>query len=435
MQKKAWIVTVDMGYGHQRAAYPLRKIAFEKVITANSDKIVVDAERKQWRKFQGFYEFVSRLRSFPLIGKYIWKIYDKFQEVSPFYPFRDLSKPNISAIFLHRMLKKNFMHSVIEYMRKEKLPLVSTFFVPAIAAAYFGFEDVYCVVTDSDINRVWVPMNPKKYKIIYLTPTEQSKRRLIQYGVLEENIFYTGFPLPEENIGKNLGILKKDLIERIKILDPNKIFVNKYKETIKKHLGNCCSGKGSRPLTLTFAVGGAGAQKEVGAQLLRSLKEKIKHHKIRVNLAIGMRLELRYYFLKLIDELKLTDEIGDHINLLFALEKKTYFERFNALLHTTDIFWAKPSELSFYTALGLPFVIAPPIGSHEGFNKKWLLQIGSGVEQEDPRYVDQWLFDWIEKGILAELAWNGFMDAPLYGTENIMNAVFAKDKSKVKLKY
>ena len=35
---KAWVISVDMGYGHQRAAYPLRDIAFERIITANSDR-------------------------------------------------------------------------------------------------------------------------------------------------------------------------------------------------------------------------------------------------------------------------------------------------------------------------------------------------------------------------------------------------------------
>ena len=36
-QHKAWVVAADMGYGHQRTAYPLRDIAFGgKVINANS---------------------------------------------------------------------------------------------------------------------------------------------------------------------------------------------------------------------------------------------------------------------------------------------------------------------------------------------------------------------------------------------------------------
>ena len=31
MEKKAWVISVDMGYGHQRAAYPLKDIAYERI--------------------------------------------------------------------------------------------------------------------------------------------------------------------------------------------------------------------------------------------------------------------------------------------------------------------------------------------------------------------------------------------------------------------
>jgi hypothetical protein len=44
-RNEAWIVSVDMGYGHQRAAYPFRDIAFERIITANTDACVSPKER------------------------------------------------------------------------------------------------------------------------------------------------------------------------------------------------------------------------------------------------------------------------------------------------------------------------------------------------------------------------------------------------------
>jgi len=34
--EKAWVVAVNMGYGHQRAAYPLKSLAYKgKIICAN----------------------------------------------------------------------------------------------------------------------------------------------------------------------------------------------------------------------------------------------------------------------------------------------------------------------------------------------------------------------------------------------------------------
>ncbi|NTV23910.1 MAG: hypothetical protein HGA85_06090, partial [Nanoarchaeota archaeon] len=59
---KAWVVSVDMGYGHQRAAYPLKDIAYEKIITANSDKMISPEERGIWERTRSLYEFVSRLK-------------------------------------------------------------------------------------------------------------------------------------------------------------------------------------------------------------------------------------------------------------------------------------------------------------------------------------------------------------------------------------
>ena len=48
MKRKAWVVSVEMGYGHQRAASPLSEIACERIITANSDKWVSQKDRRVW---------------------------------------------------------------------------------------------------------------------------------------------------------------------------------------------------------------------------------------------------------------------------------------------------------------------------------------------------------------------------------------------------
>jgi hypothetical protein len=435
LKRQAWIISVDMGYGHQRAAYPLKDIAYDRVITANSDKIITDEEKKTWKKLQRFYEGVSRFRSFPIIGQWIWNIYDYFQTIEPFYPFRDLSMPNFGCVRLHNLIRKGFLRSIVDYSRKMEIPFVTTFFAPAIAAAYRNRDNVYCIVTDTDINRIWVPRYPKKYGIVYCASTERSAKRLIEYGVPQEFVFFTGFPLPKENVGPRLEILKKDFCERLVNLDPKKVFLSQYRDIVRRVLGKKCNRKSSHPLTLTFAVGGAGAQKEIGAALLTSLKEKIRQHKIRLVLVAGTRPEIEQYFEGVVDELKLGKELGSHIIILCAIEKKTYFRMFNELLHTTDILWTKPCELCFYTALGIPIIIAPNLGKHEIVNQKWLVKMGAGIEQESPFYADEWLFEMLNDGTLAKQAWQGFTCAPKYGTYNIENLIFARARKNVKLRY
>ena len=92
-------------------------------------------------------------------------------------------------------------------------------------------------------------------------------------------------------------------------------------------------------------------------------------------------------------------------------------------MHTNDILWTKPSEISFYAGLGLPIIIAPPVGAHERFNKEWLEHAGAGLVQGKPEYLEDWLSYLLEDGRLAEAAWHGFTKAPATGTYEIEKTV------------
>jgi len=172
-----------------------------------------------------------------------------------------------------------------------------------------------------------------------------------------------------------------------------------------------------------FAVGGAGAQKEIGIRIAGSLKQAIQGKKIKLILVAGIREEVKKYFLERIGHLGLKEHLGSNIEVLFASKIEDYFEQFNLALRKTDILWTKPSELSFYTGLGLPILIAPIIGSQESFNKKLLLTLGSGILQENPVYTHQWLFDFLDSGRLAEAAMQGFIEAEKLGTLNIKKII------------
>ena len=424
-KKRAWVVSVDMGYGHQRAAYPLNEIANERIITANNDQMISPRERNIWEWSRIGYETVSRLKSIPGIGKFIFGLYDSLQAIAPFYPFKVDFRPTPTVRRVKRMIEKwGLCSSLIDYIKKESLPFIATHFIPALAADYLGLQRVYCVITDTDMNRVWVSKNPAESRITYLTPSRHATMRLRQYGVPEERIIMTGFPLPRENIGgRDQAVLKRDLMERLPTLDPNNKFISTYREVIKKYLGDV-KEKSKRPVTLCYMVGGAGAQSEIGITIARSLKNKIDQGKLNLLLVAGTRLDVASYFKKELSAMGCDCEGRSGIKVIYGLDKRAYFAAFNKELHETDIIWTKPSEMSFYTALGLPIIIAPPVGAHEKFNQEWLEHIGSGFLQEDPRYVDQWLFYVLESGRYAEAAWHGFMNAPSLGTYKIEDALF-----------
>ncbi|MDD2806982.1 MAG: hypothetical protein PHW95_00470 [Patescibacteria group bacterium] len=427
--QKAWVLSVDMGYGHQRAAYPLNDLAYQgQILTANAYPGIPASDRRIWFESRKFYEFISRFKNVPVVGATAWKIYDRLQEIPKFYPKRDLSKLSLQVKQIYQLIEeRNWGKHLIDKLAKDPRPLVCTFFIPAFMAEAFKYPgEIYCLTTDADINRAWAPKSPASSKIKYFAPTYRVVERLKLYGVLPQNIFLTGFPLPKENTGSpQLEVLKKDVIQRLVNLDPEKKYFHLYREVVKNRLGiSKLPSASNHPLTLMFAIGGAGAQKEIGAQIVKSLKNKIINKKIRIILVAGIHNSVSAYFHQLIKSIGLEKKIGREIKIIFAANKYDYFKKFNIALKTTDILWTKPSELSFYCALGLPIIIAPPIGSQEEFNRKWLRTIGSAVSQEDPAHADEWIFDWVDSGWFAEAAMQGFVEAPQYGTYNIEHIIF-----------
>lgn len=430
---EAWIVSADMGYGHQRAAYPFRDIAFERIIVANTDACVSPKERNLWAKFQAFYEGISRAQNIPIVGPWIWRAYDRLQAICPYYPFSDLSKPSIGSTLLHNLIRRGFGASVVRCTReREDLPFLSTFYAMALAADYGGRPDIFCVITDSDINRVWVADDPKKSQINYLAPTALSRVRLLEYGVPDERIFVTGFPLPEEN----LATAGEDLARRLEILDAKGTIRARYRAVLDQ-LAPAAITKGKRAdgaLSITFAVGGAGAQAETARDILESLAASLKERRMRLNLVAGVRQDVRDYFIKIIRNRGLGADLGKSVRVVFTATKDEYFPTFNALMRETDILWTKPSELCFYAGLGIPIVLSPPLGAHEERNQTALMRAGAGYQQEDPRAAVEWLSDWTQNGLLAIGAFNGYLNVPNCGTENIKRVLFAPDRSSVELR-
>ena len=161
--------------------------------------------------------------------------------------------------------------------------------------------------------------------------------------------------------------------------------------------------------------------KQIHMLILNKLISFIKDKKIKLNLVAGNREDVRDYFTSAIKELNLSGEKG--IKIIFASEKVDYFRMFNQCLRNTDILWTKPSELSFYCALGLPIIISTPVGSQEDANNEWLIGVGAGIDSLDPEYVNEWLPDLLDSGRLARAAVDGFLNAEQMGTYNISNII------------
>ena len=410
------LIAADMGYGHQRAAYPLIDIASgNKIISINNYEGVPAWEENYWKNSLKSYEQISRLKKIPLLGNLVFAVMDAFQKIDPFYPIRDLSKPTTQEKFFYRVVKKGLGKDLVEKLNTSNLPFLTTFFVAAYFAEAQNYKgDIYCVICDTDASRSWANLDSKDTRVIYLLPSEKVRERFMMYGVPEKNLIVTGFPLPKENIGEDQEIIKNDLAVRLHLLDSKGVYFEKYSSLIKNYLPEKIV---TRPLTITYAVGGAGAQKEIGLVILRNLKDKIVAGTLAVNLVAGNRPEIKKYFEDGITELGLDTNVN--IKVIFDADKIEYFKKFNQALRTSDILWTKPSELSFYCALGLPVIISNPVGSQEDFNREWLINMGAGIDSYDPEHVEEWLPDLLESGRLARAAMDGFLNAETMGTYNI----------------
>lgn len=415
--KKIHLLSLDMGYGHQRAAYPLVFLSNDGVVAINDYPGISPKEKKYWLKSRQAYERISYFKRIPLVGKATFDIMDYFQKIDNYYPFRDLSRKSLQQNTFYKQVKNGLGKNLINNLNQNPLPLVSTFFIGAYIAEYNNYKgDIYCLLCDADISRAWAMPEASTSRVKYLVPTRTAAKRLEMYGVKETNIILTGFPLPKENIGSvEKDLIKKDLIQRLPALDPRGVYKNKY-QGLLNDLNLNYELDNKKPLEISFVVGGAGAQRQEGIKLIKSLKNSIVEDNIKIILVAGFRQDVYDYFVEELYKIGL-DQTRVEIN--FHKNKAQYFNLFNKTLRRTDILWTKPSELSFYTGLGLPLILNEPIGAQEYKNRDWLFSFGGAYMANDIRYTNEWLSDWLADGRLARAAVNAYLSAESLGTYNI----------------
>ncbi len=431
----AWVIAVRMGYGHQRTAYPLRGLApGGDVLLADGYPGMPDSDRRVWERMRRFYEFISKAHDLRAIGPLLFKAFDRVQSILSYYPRRDLSRADLNVRFLYSFFERGWGRDLIGRLKADgrDLPIVTSFYAPAFMAEFFDYPgDIYCVLCDTDIARAWASLRPASSRIQYFAPTRRVAQRLREYGVAAGRVHLTGYPLPEENVGTDLAVLKDDLAQRIVNLDPERRYIQRYGSLVAEKVGPLPDGP-TRPLTILFSIGGAGAQAEIARELLLSLKPRILNRDVRLVISAGIKPWVREYVEQSIAETGLVEltrvieagkappgEEDAGVHLLVGTQVTEYFASFDRALRAADILWTKPSELSFYCALGLPIVMAPPIGAQEKANEEWLLRLGAATLQGDPGDTHEWLFDLLDSGWFAEAAMEGFVEGEQQATPQI----------------
>ncbi|HEY0512137.1 MAG TPA: hypothetical protein VGH73_09550 [Thermoanaerobaculia bacterium] len=418
------IASVEMGYGHLRAAHALAAALGVEILHVDRPPLVSPEEQRLWQASRRLYELTSRASQIPVVGAPLRSLLDALTDIPHLHPQRDLSAPTFQVRSLHRLIGKGLGQGLVDLLRATGAPLLTTFFAPAISADLHGCERVHCLVTDADVNRAWVPLSPQRTKIFYLTPSYRALHRLRAYGVPRERIGFTGFPLPDELVGgPELAVLRRNLAARLVRLDRKRVFRDQARGEIHHFLGDLPAAEEGRPPLLTYTVGGAGAQADLARPLLKGLRALIEEDRLRLCLAAGVRAEVAAKFREWVREAGLEHRLGQGVDVFLAGSLEEYFPRFNEILAGTDVLWTKPSEMTFFSALGLPLIFSPPVGVHERYNRRWAIENGPGLKQRDPLYAEYWMREWLNEGTLAAAAWYGFLRMPKFGLYEIMERV------------
>jgi hypothetical protein len=416
------LVAVDMGYGHLRAAWPLAEALATPVLELDQPPLATSEERRRWQRSRAGYELISRASQLPLVGHGFRWLVDTLTEVPSLHGRRDHASPTVAVSALERMVESGLGATLAGHLKRHDLTLLTTFYAPAIVADLSGLDRVVCVVTDADCNRVWAPRSARETRVHYCAPSERVRRRLLAIGVPPGRVHLTGFPLPQELTGgPDLAVLRRTLAERIVRLDPAGVFRASLRDELRHFLGELPESAAADAPLLTFAVGGAGAQLELARAFLPSLGPAIERGALRLALVAGTRRAVA-------DELRATLarcglERHAGVEVLLESDFAAYYRAFCDLMKRTDVLWTKPSELTFYGALGIPLVLSSPIGSHERFNRRWARERGAGLKQNDPRHAREWLAEWLEDGVLAAAAWSGYLRLPKFGTRRVVEVV------------
>jgi hypothetical protein len=411
------VIAVEMGYGHLRAAHNVAESFGTEVMRMDLPPVAGPAEAALWRAALLFYTSVSQACDSPFVGRTARAVLDLVTGIPPLPQNGRIEPPNLLAHLADRLTSSLLCQGLRAQVSKDPSCFIATYPVAAMAARHIRGARVFCLVTDTDLNRAWVPPDPADACIDFLAPVPRVVDRLRSFGVPETRIHLTGFPLPARLVDQAYSSLAR----RLHRLDPKRAFLDSAGPGVVKHDWDQAPAE-QTPITLTFAVGGAGGQTHYVGQILHSMRERILRGEFQINLVAGTRADVARIFGRMLQSSGLPISQGG-VKILSAHEPREYFRKFEDCLADTDILWTKPSELVFYAALGLPILLAPPVGGQEYANRDWILSHDAGIDMGEPSRLDEKLQKWLSEGKLAHIASNAYSRLDRNGLQRILGIV------------
>ncbi len=428
------VSAIDMGYGHLRPAAALAEEFGTHVSRGDRAPLADARDRATLSRMHRVHMMLSLGPGRPIVGAAMQRLLESVTFIPRMRRRGELAAPNAAARHLRSLIDRGFGNALVSHLKRTGAPLISTYFAQAVVADAARAPNVFCVVTDSDCNRVWVSHDPSSSRIRYCVPMRRTARRLESYGVDPARIHVTGFPLPPSLLGgPDLPVLEGHLGSRLLRLDPTGAFRREARPAgLERILSLSAPGEASAPLRLTFAIGGAGAQTGLAGDLLRALREPLHRGAVHLTLVAGVRDEVAARLEAFIARHAPEAARAGAIEVIHDPTFDGYLRRFETCLAATDVLWTKPSEMTFFAALGIPLVLAPPLGHHERGNGTLARRKGFGLDAPALADVGRWLESHLHDGTLARAAWAGFTRMSSDGTYRVAELVRASDDGPVR---
>jgi hypothetical protein len=395
------VATVTMGYGHLRAAAALADLWSTPLEHVDTAPMSGRLDRWIWTVARRGYHGLSRLSQHHAQRRHFRAVLHGLTAIEP---AGDTGRRPFSVRLLDGLTRAGFGRRFGAELDARGRPYVATFYANAVAAERHSRVPVALVVTDSDIHRVWAGPEPGSGRIHFLAPTEVASSRLRSYGVPPQRLHVTGFPLPRELIGSaGLEVLDHNLEARLRRLER--------------------AGSGGVAPHIVLAVGGAGSHAAAAHGVLRELRDELARGAVRLTLVAGTHSRIARRFGRWLGELALAGSDGSMVEILYEPDFNDAYRRFNRALAGADILWTKPSELSFYAALGLPLLLEAPVGAHEDRNRAMVVDAGAAADRPRPGEVAARLRCGLANGWFIRAAERGRHRLPATGLYEIASVV------------
>jgi hypothetical protein len=331
------------------------------------------------------YSLGSRLSKNPIFNKLVWEPtnYEGFRSLT--YNAKDQKNAELMA-------------PVYKNVPKD-IPVIATHVWPAQAAIHAGMKHVVNAIPDN-----W-PM------ALHLSEgslhTIQCKNAYMGYRILNGmNKKNVCSPMPQESLVYTGHYIDYELVSNIE-------------KDCEARLNRKKNGK---PMRFLLTIGGAGAQKEIFAEIIKYLIPYIKENKAMLYVNVG---DYRNVWDQLVSEIPemaalKTEHMDNWEDTLAFTEKaldpneeitgihgfyhKDIFEAVyttNLLMRSCDVLVTKPSELAFYP---VPKLFIKRVGKHEMWGAIHSAEIGDGtLECRDIPHTIQMLDQFLNTRLLDEM--------------------------------